>query len=89
MREGVGDKATWYSVQCMQVLGRGNSMETGNEDGEAMEPDEKNREAAWAERTRELETENARLQALVCYLVHNNEELRRRHDGKEDAGLVD
>lgn len=48
-----------------------------------------NGENTWRQRVRELETENARLQALVCYLVHCNEELRRMPGGKESAGLVD
>jgi hypothetical protein len=83
MRECAGDKAIWYSVQCMQVMGRGSAMRLANPGGEAREPDGKNGKAAWVERVQELEAENTRLHALVCYLVHSNEELRRkRNDGE-------
>ena len=37
-------------------------------------------EPAILERLKELQEENARLQGLICYLLHTNEELRQKKE---------
>ena len=89
-RTAVSDAPIWAAVLRLKAIRRGVGMSSANETkagtrelAAASESHEGTIGASAAGRIQheeELQAENTRLQALICYLLHVNEELRQQTD---------